>query len=386
MNAAEPTSHAWRFPGCPEPPGWRLDFAALAERFDWLRRMAGCPQDPIWHAEGDVLTHVDMVCAAMVGLRAWRELPVLERHVVFAAALLHDVAKPLVTRAEDGRIRSRGHALRGARAARRILMEDTAAFGPAGTPLGVREQVVALVRHHGLPATLLDKPDPTRAVITASMTARCDLLAMLAEADARGRICLSADDSADRVACFAEFCREVGCAAGPYPFASDHSRFVYFHSVNQPPTLHVYDGDRFDVTVLSGLPGAGKDTWVRTRGDDLPAISLDDVRDELGVDAADDQGPVVLAAKERAKALLRARRPFVWNATNTSRPLREGVINLMANYGARVRVVYCEAPLPELLERNAARRRPVPGRVIDKLLDHMDVPDLTEAHAVTQVA
>src|SRR4030095_16236572 len=111
----------WHCPGCPEPPGWTLDFDALVERFDWLRRMDGCPQDPEWHAGGDVLVHVRMVCEALVALRAWRELPEAARHVVFAAALLHDVAKPQFTRVEDGRIRSRGHAVGGARPQRRRL-------------------------------------------------------------------------------------------------------------------------------------------------------------------------------------------------------------------------------------------------------------------------
>ena len=379
----EPESRplAWRFPGCPAPPDWSLDFTALVNRFDWLRRMDGCPQDPIWHAEGDVLTHVGMVCRELAALPAWRALPEGERHVVFAATLLHDVAKPDCTREEDGRIRSPGHTVRGARLARRVLAEDPA-FGPAGTPFRVREQVVALVRYHGLPANFLDKPHPERSVITAAATARPDLLAVLAEADMRGRTCVGRDDAVDRVALFREFSAEWGCPAGPYPFSTGHSRFRYFRAQSAPPTIQVFDDTRCEVTLLAGLPAAGKDTWVRAHAGDRPVISLDALRAELGAAPTGDQGPVLAAARDEAKAHLRAGRAFVWNATNTTRMVRDGLVDLFAAYKARVRIVYCEAPLPEVRRRNAARRRPVPERVIEKLIDHLDVPDLTEAHAV----
>ena len=385
-SATQTITTPWRFPGCPGPPDWRVDLDPLVDRFDWLRRMGDCPQDPVWHAEGDVLTHVRMVCEALAALRAWRELPEAERHVVFAATLLHDVAKPLFTKEEDGHIRSRGHARGGARVARRILMEG-ADGAPGFDPpaFGVREQIVGLVRHHGLPAVFLDKPDPQRAVIAAAVTARCDLLSVLAEADARGRICRGPDDAAERVGLFREFCAEVGCPAGPYPFASDHSRFRYFQSDALPPTLQVYDDTRLEVTVMSGLPAAGKDTWVAAHAGERPVISLDVLRGELDVDPRDDQGEVIVAAKELAKDYLRARQPFIWNATNTSRTLRDGLVRLFAAYRARVRIVYCEAPPAMTRERNARRRAPVPEAVMEKLFNGLDVPDLTEAHEVVYV-
>lgn len=111
----------WKFPFCPEPPGWELDWPAIQNEFSWMGPMAGCQQDPAWHAEGNVLMHTKMVCEALVAMNSWRGLSPEERSVLFAAALLHDVGKPLVTREEDGRIRSPRHAAKGSRAARTIL-------------------------------------------------------------------------------------------------------------------------------------------------------------------------------------------------------------------------------------------------------------------------
>jgi predicted kinase len=264
------------------------------------------------------------------------------------------------------------------RLARQILAEDPA-FAPTGTPLAIRQQVCALVRHHGLPANFMDKSDPRRAVIIAAETARCDLLCILARADACGRITTAPDDMPDRVALFGEFARECGCFAEPFGFASDHSRFCYYRTENAEPTIDRYDASRATVTLMSGLPAAGKDTWVRQHAAELPVVSLDALRTELDVDAGDDQGPVVRAAKEQAKA---AGLSFVWSATNTTKMIRTGLIDLFTAYLARVRIVYCEASLADIRERNARRKNPVPPRVIQKLWENLDVPDRTEAHEV----
>jgi putative nucleotidyltransferase with HDIG domain len=376
-------SSEWRIPGCPEPPEWRVDMAALRAIYPWLEPLGACPQDPIFHAEGDVLTHLGMVLNELAALPAFRELSELDRHVLFAGTLLHDISKPECTRIEeDGRVRSPGHAVKGVYKARRILADDEA-FAPLGTPFEVREQVLALVRWHGLPANYLEKPDPQRAVILTSLNTRMDLLTILAEADHRGRVVAKADDDTmTRVALFRDFCEECAVWDGPRAFANDASRVHYFRTPGEHPTLHLFDDSKCEVTVLSGLPGSGKDTWARANAEDREVISLDDIRRELDVEPGDDQSAVVAAAYDRAKALLRRGEPFVWNATNVSRILRGKVIDLCAAYKARVRVVYLEPPIPLIRERNGSRAKKVPERVWERLFDKLDVPTLAEAHAV----
>lgn len=374
----------WTFPHVPQPPDWHVGWESIARRFAWIHDMAGVPQEPAHHAEGDVLTHTRLVAEALAALPAWRALPPDERAVLFAAALLHDVAKPACTRvAPDGRVVSPGHAKAGERMARYALW--TGEGLDASAPPAFREAVARLVRWHGLPLWLLEKPDPLRAAIAASLTARLDRVALLAEADVRGRVCADQGALLERIALFRLSCEEAGCDTAPRRFASDHSRFVYFRSERGDPDYAAYDDTVCEVTLMAGLPGAGKDTWAREHRVGLPVVSLDAIRRELRIGPREPQGAVAAEAKARARELLRRRQAFVWNATNVTRATRAPLIDLFAAYRARVRIVYVDTPYERLLARNRARPDPVPEAVIHRLARRLEVPDLTEAHAVEWV-
>src|SRR5205807_1316625 len=119
-----------------------------------------------------------------------------------------------------------------------------------------------------------------------------------------------------------------------------------------------------EVTLLAGLPGAGKDTWLRQNLPDRPVISLDALRAELGVAPSEPQGPVLAKARQKAQEFLRLKQPFVWNATNLSRNVRAECIRLFADHEARVRIVYREVPPDRLFAQNRQRRERVPEKVI----------------------
>jgi predicted kinase len=360
----------------PAAPLWSVDWGTLRDRFDWVRRMDGTPQDPIHHAEGDVAIHTRLVCTAMADLAGFRALDGDARLVAFAGALLHDVAKPDCTRADDdGRVTSHGHSVRGAIQARAILWR-------LGMPFAMREQVVALVRHHQAPFWLLDRDDPHRLVATISQTVRCDLLALVAESDALGRTCADQRRILDNVELFRTYCEEHACLAAPLAFPSPHARFLYLGGRQRDPAHARHEDFRCEVVLMSGFPGAGKDRWVEGNLAGWPVVSLDRVRAELGVDPEDEQGTVVASAREAAREHLRAGRSFVWNATNVSRRIRAQCTRIFADYGARIRIVYVEVPEPTLRAQNRARRAPVPEHVLDALLEKWEVPDVTEAHEV----
>ncbi len=126
----------------------------------------------------------------------------------------------------------------------------------------------------------------------------------------------------------------------------------------------------------------GKDTWARTHLSGVPVISLDAIRRELKIAPNDNQGAVIHLARQRAKEFLRKETPFVWNATNIMRLRRQELVDLVVAYGGRVRIVYLDAPVDEIIRRNQQRQERVPDRIIHTFLRRMEVPVLTEAHTV----
>lgn len=369
------------FPFCPTPPTWELDWDGITNHFDCISNLKGCVQDPIHHAEGDVFIHTRMVCEALISLPAWRNLSSSDRSILFAAALLHDIAKPAYTTIdENGRVSSKGHGRQGARMARQVLWE----LDPP-MPFDRREQVVALIQLGSLPMWFLEKTTPQQSVIRASQVVRCDWLAILAEADVRGRSCNDQQGILDRIELFREFCQENNCLSQPRSFPSEHSRFIYFRKEDGYPDYQAFDDTQFEVVLMSGLPGTGKDYWIQENLQGWPVICLDDLRKEMKIPPGKTPGIVVEEAKKRAREYMRSRRSFVWNATNTTRSMRLQLIDFFAGYNARIRIVYREAQFDELLRRNRERTAMVPENVIHKLAAKLDIPDITEAHQVEWV-
>jgi predicted kinase len=279
----------------------------------------------------------------------------------------------------DGAITSRGHSRRGQIMARNILWR-------MGVPFSQRELICHLITHHQLPFYILERERPARIAHRISLQTRCDFLEILANADARGRICANNQRLFDNIALFRELCREEGCLDKPKAFPSPHSRFLYFRKEDRSAEVEAFDDTRVAVTLLSGLPASGKDHWIAAHAPrDAAVISLDALRTQLDVAPTDEQGAVIQAAKAEARRLLAAGKPFVWNATNIAPPTRTALVNLFTAYGAKVTMVYLEVSEPELQRRNMARAHPVPAAVTARMLGRWQPPDLTECHELSVV-
>jgi predicted kinase len=316
-----------------------------------------------------------MVCESLAANERWRALPEDEREVVFISVLMHDVAKPVCTRLEDGRLTSRGHSPRGELMAREILWR-------MGMPMRRREQVASLIRWHQIPFFLIDSANSQRRLFEVSQSARCDLLALVTEADGRGRICQDQQRLLDNIALFAQLAEEQDCLRQPRQFPSDHSRFLYFRKEDRDPNYLAFDDTTCKMILMSGLPAAGKDTWIAREAPDWPVISLDALRREMKIAPTDNQGAVIARARELAREHLRRKQSFIWNATNVSRQMRDRCLSLCAAYNARIRIVYVEAPANRLFAQNSSREHSVPPMVIARMMEKWQPPDLTEAHQV----
>jgi predicted kinase len=356
------------------------DILAWAAAQPWAKAMADCRQDAIWHAEGDVWTHTLMVVAELEQMPEWPGLDTDSRLKLLFTALFHDSGKPASTHIDpsSGRTRSPKHALAGMTIGRNALRH-------LGCDLSMREEIVSLIRFHGRPPFLIEKSDPTREIIKLSWLVSHRLLHLFALADTRGRRTQEMSRPEENIHLWKLVAEENGCFDRPYRFTNDQARFLFYRDALSNLYYEPHEKNSCTVTVMSGLPGSGKDTWLARHRSALPVVSLDDLRSELDVSVTENQGEVIQAARLRCREHLRARQDFAFNATNTVIHTRKRWIDLFADYGARIELIYLEPPLAVIYEQNERRPQRVPKNVIRALLEKTEPPTRAEAHSVTLV-
>lgn len=353
----------------------------LKNNFSWVNDMHGVQQSPVHHAEGDVAVHTQMVLRELENLPEFKTLTDQEKEVIWAAALLHDVEKRSTTIFENMDYTSPGHAKKGAMTARQILYREIE------TPFEIREQVVGLVKYHGLPLWALEKKNPVQYLLKASLEVDTMMLMILAKADMLGRICQDQDEMLYRIDLFKELCIELECWGKPRKFPSNLSKFQYFRKDDQSPDYDPFNDTKSEAIILSGIAGSGKDHYIKNHYPLHEMISLDDLRRKFKIKRGDSKGSghIIQMARETAKDCLRKGRPFIWNATNITRQMREQLIDMFSVYNPLVKIIYVEVPYKKLITQNKNREHPIPEDAIEHMIDRLEVPKDWEGHEVVNI-
>lgn len=346
-------------------------------------------QEPKWHMEGNVFVHTKMVCNTLISLDEYKELNIKEKLITFLACLFHDIGKITCTRILNGEIVSMGHAKAGSVRLREYLWKD---LGMSGSKeyQEFREALCFYVRYHSIP--IWDFDDKTeRNIIKISLNSKLTkyfsikLLAIISKADALGRISKDDDKHLSNIAKFINKAKEFDCYDKAFSFIDNYTKYQYFLKNNVWPYQSLYDDSWGEIILLCGLPGTGKDTYIKNNYPNMEVISLDDIREEIKVSPEDNQAKVYEVAKNKAKELLRNKKEFIWNATNLSNMIRDKQLKLFHDYNARVRIIFLEANYESNLQRNKNRKKYVPEKVINKLLSNINMPQDYEAYCVEWV-
>ncbi len=372
----------------PRAPDWETDLTALSGTpiACLLAAMERTPQNPLWHGEGDVLAHTKLVLRELSGDERYRRADERKRLILFAAALLHDIGKTRCTRLDNGVPISPYHSKTGAVMARELLWRDLGLCGDKSSR-SFREAVCFLIRCHSLPPHIIDDNDCERSLVRAAAHGELapeftlEMLDILTSADIKGRVCDTLKSSLEALDFCFSLARETGVYNAPMIFPSPYSELMYLDG-KIPLNTELYDSSWGEVVIMSGLPGTGKDTWIKESLSGMPVISPDNIRRRLGVSPTDPQGAVFAEAREQAKELLRRRQPFVWNATNITAATRARLAALVSGYGAATRIVFLETPWETELSRNRARPDNVPESAIETMLGKLEIPERHEARTV----
>lgn len=341
-------------------------------------------QEYDYHQEGNVYIHTKMVCEELIKLTEYQNLDKEQKIELFLACLFHDIGKTVTTKIEDGKIISPHHGLTGSLIVRDYLYKNYN-FGGDTNLQRIRETICLLIKYHSFPLYIYDDD---KKIIKLSLNQELvndfniKMLCILSKADILGRIGPDKDINIDKI----EYCilkaKELNCYETLFKFSNNYTKIKYLNSDNIWYHQELYDDTNVEVILISGLPGTGKDTYIKNHFSSLPMISLDDLREELNIDPKDEQGTIYNIAKEKAKEYLRNKQPFVWNATNLTNLIRQKQIKLFHDYHARVHIIYLETSYEEVLLRNSNRSRVVPESVINKMLRNLNIPENDEAEKV----
>jgi len=370
-----------------------------------LHRLDATPQDPEWHGEGSVGTHTQMVLDELY--RAFDTdigksiSPVVRRELILGV-LFHDVAKPWTTRRMEIRGVERVVAPRHESQGRSIIAP---ALVDAGLPWESLWHVMGIVGSHQEPKLLVVKDKPPGEYKRLSRKVDPFRVTFMEQADMRGRICpdlpkqlehlemflLGAEEYAptgwleEWRAHFAELTVGRPTAFRDRVFGEairaveegkittlEEGGFLVFQENPTPPEL----------VVLCGPSGSGKSTFIQKHLPDYEVVSLDNLREEMSGDRADQtmNGQVRQEAQFQLKAALRPGRKVVWDATNLRKDFRSMVCATGFDYRALVTLVVIHLKPEDYAARNLKRTQAVPSKVLSSQLEGWEYPDVDEAH------
>lgn len=381
----------------------------LDDDLPWLHRLDATPQDPIWHAEGDVLTHTQMVLDELYKLLSTVRVTAEERLVLALAVILHDIAKPETTRTKEingmERVVATGHEELGM-----AYLAPRIADWPLSPTL--KTWLLGLVGAHQKPKLLVVREQNKHAYFNLARQAPLHLFYYLEQADMRGRICDDLDSQLELLELFKLYANEFGywrvdveqqwaksaklvlgdMAEKPKEYLQLHSQYCFSQGLisQAEEGIAIGYGQREShghLIILVGVSGSGKSTWIEKTVPDYQVISLDELREEINGDRQDQSnfGTVIREAKKRLKAALAAGKSVVWDATSLRLDFRTPLVDIAIAYKAKVSIGCFWVPLAKLKQQNKARQYAVPDDVLEKQLYTWQWPLPCEAHELIYV-
>ena len=187
-----------------------------------------------------------------------------------------------------------------------------------------------------------------------------------------------------RIIHFEELCKDNKCFGVDRKFKSKLGRRYFFKKEEAHPDYEPFDEKKFTAYIMSAIPGSGKDTYIKNNLFDIPVVSIDELRRSKKVKRGDKkaEGHVYQEIKEMCKVYMRAKKDFVFNATNITKDMRGKSIKEFEEYGAKVEIIYIEVPYKQLLSQNHNRDHKVPEDALNSMINALEVPDVTECYDV----
>lgn len=349
------------------------------ERIPEFAKLKECKQNPRWHSEGSAWEHTRRVCEQAAEtckhlVRANSDKIAL----LMASALFHDIGKGVTTKiGKDGNWHSYGHEFEGERITRYLLWNEC-----------LREEICALVRLHMEYLHILEHHDYLERInkMSKETFGNFDILTYLKKCDCGGSIQVPDNSSIDNAKIY-----DVEKMAIQMGVFSNYSNIASFGHFNIDDHYRFFGDNKAEVTVLIGLAGAGKSTYIKKHlnSDKYAVISRDIIRAELGYCNPDEK--VVLEKEQEDKVTehfnkkildaIKEGKHAVIDNLNLKRKYRDAYKTLLKDYAVTWNYVYVET---DSLEKNIERRESskMDMNVFKNMIMNFDWPTPDEYHTI----
>lgn len=338
------------------------------------------PQSKRWHQEGNVLIHTKLVVMNMLrelqGMVDTPDKPYCL--IMIAAALCHDLGKAVTTRWDDEKndYTCPHHGYEGEKIVRRLFFDED---------ILIREKVCYMVRWHMTMHHLLEKTEDEQCkTYTRLSFGLMDVwsLYLLGKFDALGSINEESLDSCFINDKFNKMIRTVlnlMYSKFNKVFKLDvDDKLSYLNDVNRPADVP----RSFNITLMIGVSGAGKDTWVSEHLSDDIMLSRDNIRTEIGIKGEKPYGTkeqekeVTKIFNERLLEYCKNHKNIVINNTNLMRKYRSEFVKTVLPFNPSITFVYIEPN--EMGDRAKRRDGQIKKEIVDGMWDRLDFPDISE--------
>lgn len=326
--------------------------------------LIGCKQSWLWHKEGDVWNHTKKVAEFMhEKINRMNLINTQRGAILMIAALCHDLGKPSTTYLDekDNDWHCKDHGAKGEKITRDLLLD---------VPINIREEICWLVRNH-MVFHYWSHKDPIKQedIIYRLSKGLSSIknLALLNMADTEGSI---SDERVDITKRYNDIEFVSGCLFDNFS-PDEENRDDY-------PTAYF----------VIGLPGAGKDTYIKQHLSNLPCICRDDIREELTYGevrgnklylSKQGENRVTEIVNERIETACKQSRNIVINQTSLVKKYRESLVNLIYDSNPLYQIVFIyfepKGGVKTCIER---RKNEIKPDVIQSMWDRMEMPDYTE--------
>lgn len=352
----------------------------------YVQDLKNTEQDIKWHGEGNVFNHTKFVCEQLINLPEYQKKNNIEQLVLFISALFHDVGKIVSTQISDNEVTVVNHARKGSNIIRKYLWQE---YGLCGTKeyQEVREAICLLIKYHMVPLYIVSENNYKRIIKLSTNNSltkyfSLEMLYILSKADILGRIASDNEEQLLNLEIFKQMAIDKQSFYNHYSFQNNYTKYNFCNGTNVYEEDSLYDSSWGEIIIMCGLPGTGKDTYIKNYFKDKNIISLDEIRKENNIKPTEDQNKVISIANAMMKKHLRSKEEFLWNATNITFTTRQKIISICHNYNAKVRIIYLETSWQENLNRNQNREKEVNQNIIEKILTKLEIPESYEAEEI----